>query len=91
LKPADSTVDTNSRIGKKETKETEKLCVADRCIHFLLSLNKKFDMPENNLILKSIFSLNAEDTTGEAITVNNYKYLSESVLNLLNFESLISF
>ena len=87
----------NMKSPKKDSAsdgDFEKFCVAEFFIHFLLSLNKKFDLPETNLVMRNIFQLapkmsNSEknDKGEELVNLNNYKFLSESLLNLLNFES----
>ncbi len=90
MKTAENTIEAISRIGKKATHEVENSCVADRFIHFLLSLNKKFNMPDENLILKNIFSSNQSDDANstDITSFDNYKYLSEVLLNLVNFEGI---
>ena len=56
-----------------------KLTMIQIFIHLLLTINKKFMMPEENLLVNFI-NTNAE-------TISNRKFLSEAVINLFNFET----
>jgi hypothetical protein len=48
-------------------------------MHLLLCINKKFMLPEDNII-SNLINSNMDDG------VHNYKTLSETLINLFNFE-----
>ncbi len=56
--------------------ELQNPTLLDLFIHLVLALNNKFQLPEENLVINTINS-SQEDR----------KYLSEIVINLINFES----
>lgn len=56
----------------------QKQTIMEYFIHLLLSINKKFLMPEDNVILDFINS----DTD----TISNRRFLSETIVNLFNLE-----
>ncbi len=57
---------------------SQKITMVGMFINLLLSINKKFMLPGENLILGFI---NNPDT------ISNRKFLSESIVNLFNFDS----
>jgi len=60
---------------------SQDICALDLFVHLLLSINKKFFQPEDNIIINLINSTMDDG-------VHNYKTLSEISINLFNFESL---
>jgi hypothetical protein len=85
IKSSSEGIQYQSCIKNREKSTEKKFCTADRYIHFFLSLNKKFNLPHENLILDSVFNFNGENNQSESINI--YKYLGENLMNLLNSES----
>ncbi len=56
-----------------------KLTIIEMFVHLLLAINKKFLLPEENLVV-SFINTNQD-------TIANRKFLSEAVINLFNFET----
>ncbi len=63
---------SNDDPGSKQT-------IIEVFVHLLLAINKKFLMPEENLIVNFI-NMNQD-------TIANRKFLSEAIINLFNFEN----
>ena len=65
--------------GRNDATSSKKTLI-DMFVYLIISINKKFTLPEENLLVNLINS-NQE-------IVSNRKCLSESVINLFNFESI---
>jgi hypothetical protein len=61
---------------KDSSSKNENLAVIDLFVYLILAINKKFQLPEENLLIQTINS-NEE----------NRKYFSEIIINLINSES----
>ena len=65
--------------NKMQKDYLQNCCLVDLLIHFVLNINKKYMLPSENLV--SICINSSQETM--------FKVLSEIVINLFNFESMI--
>lgn len=77
LSISDPLIDTTTVAQHHNSSNNNNVFLVDMFIHFLLALNKKFNLPQDNLVLSEILS--KKDTS--------HKMLSEYLIKVLNLES----
>ncbi len=78
--PTEAKISRSESLNGRNEATNSKKTLIDLFVYLIIAINKKFTLPEENLLVNLINS-NQE-------IVSNRKCLSESVINLFNFESI---